>query len=201
MLIPRKLPALTVLVVAAVLGVAACSGAVTAPMASDPPAGPPTVGASVGGTDPGGGAGGSSGGRVPGDPGSGVGTTPIDPLPVDPGPGAPLIVRPAPGRANPHPVVPIRIETSIDGRHILVKLSWYGGVEPCSVLDSVRIERTANDIALTPIEGSSAEAGAVACIDIAVFKATIVDLGELDPGTYRISSPGSNATPAVFTLA
>jgi len=194
------LPSLAALAVAAAIGLTACTGAAPTPAApTDPPAAPPAASASSGGGTEPDGAPTAPGGGVPGDPGSGVGTGPIGPAPVDPGLGEPTIVRPLPGRANPHPVSPIRFETSIDGRHVLVRISWYGGVEPCSVLDSVRIERTANDIALTPIEGSSAGDN-VACIDIALLKATIVDLGELEPGTYRISSPGSDAPPAVFTI-
>ena len=193
---------------AAALVLAGCSGAADgapAPTGSSPativdPGAGPSGGS---GSDPGSGGGGIGGGGIgggtPGDPGSGVGSGPVNPGPVEPGPGTPTIVRPVPGRANPRPVVPIRFEASIDGRHVLVKVSWYGGIEPCSVLDSVRVERTGSDISVTPIEGSSA-AGQVACIDIALLKATIVDLGELEPGTYRISSPGSAAQPAVITI-
>jgi hypothetical protein len=123
---------------------------------------------------------------------------PLNPLPIDPGAGQPMLVRLQPGRANPHPVVPIAVQASVDGRHVLVKLTWYGGVEPCSVLDSVRVERSGTDIALTPVEGSS-DPNAI-CIEIALLKATIVDLGELEPGTYRILSPGSDAPPVEITI-
>ncbi|HEX2756556.1 MAG TPA: hypothetical protein VHM48_13900 [Candidatus Limnocylindrales bacterium] len=95
-------------------------------------------------------------------------------------------------------MAPIALQVSVDGRHVLVKVSWYGGVEPCSVLDSVRVERSGTEIALTPIEGSSDRTAM--CVEMAVLKATIVDLGELDPGTYRISAPGSDATPVVITV-
>jgi hypothetical protein len=80
-----------------------------------------------------------------------------------------------------------------------VKVTWYGGVEPCSILDSVKVERSGNDIAITPFEGSG-DVDAM-CIEIAVLKATIVDLGELEPGAYRISSPGSEAPPIEITVA
>jgi hypothetical protein len=139
------------------------------------------------------------GGSSAGDPGTGVGNVPpLIPQPIDPAAGQPKLVRPQPGRANPHPVVPIAVQASVDGRHVLVKLTWYGGVEPCSVLDSVRVERSGTDIALTPVEGSS-DPNAI-CIEIALLKATIVDLGELEPGTYRIMSPGSGAPPVEITI-
>ena len=53
-------------------------------------------------------------------------------------------------------------------------------------------------VALTPFEGASNLN--VACIDIALLKATIVDLGDLDPGTYRILSPGSEAPPVEIAI-
>jgi hypothetical protein len=140
------------------------------------------------------------GGGSSGDPGSGVvGNPPIDPTPVDPGAGQPALVIPRPGQANIHPVAPTVLQASVDGRRVLVKVTWYGGVEPCSILDSVKVERSGNDIAITPFEGSG-DVDAM-CIEIAVLKATIVDLGELEPGAYRISSPGSEAPPIEITVA
>lgn len=87
----------------------------------------------------------------------------------------------------------------MDGRHVLVKVSWYGGVEPCSVLDSVTDERTDRTIALTVIEGSS-NLTAI-CPEIALLKATIVDLGELEPGAWTITAPKSDATPIQLTIS
>lgn len=191
--------------VAAAIGLAACSAAAnpSPPGSADPTGAIPSIAPPAGSNEPGagpGGGGASGGGGTPGDPGSGVGVEPPgNPGPVGPGAGQPVLVRPLPGRANPHPVAPIALQASVDGRHVLVKISWYGGVAPCSVLDSVKVERSGTDIALTPIEGSSEPTGA--CIDLALLKATIVDLGELDPGTWRISSPGSEAPPIVITIA
>jgi hypothetical protein len=119
--------------------------------------------------------------------------------PNDPtGGGAAKLVRPQPGPGDPHPVSPVKLETSVDGRHVLVKVSWYSGIEPCTVLDSVRVERAGSDIAITPIEGIGDRT--VACIDIAVLKATIVDLGELDAGAWRIVAPTGDAAPIDLTL-
>jgi len=100
---------------------------------------------------------------------------------------------------NPHPVAPTALQASVDGRHVLVKVTWYGGVEPCSVLDSVVVKTEGNDISITPIEGAS-DLDAM-CIEIAMLKATIVDLGDLEPGSYRIASPGSEATPIEITIS
>ena len=150
-------------------------------------------------TDPTDGAGGVAGN--PGNPGSGNASDlplPVDPTPVDPGAGQPALVVPEPGRQNPHPAAPTLLQASVDGRHVLVKISWYGGVAPCSVLDSVRVDRSAGTIALTVLEGSS-DLTAI-CPDLAMLKATIVDLGELEPGPWTISTPGSDAAPIQLTI-
>jgi hypothetical protein len=199
---PTARQSILAIAMAATIGLAACSGGGPAAQPSADPSSPPSPSAQPGASsDPGTGAGGGTtgGGSSAGDPGTGVGDVPpLNPQPIDPGAGQPKLVRPQPGRANPHPVVPIAVKASVDGRHVLVKLTWYGGVEPCSVLDSVRVERSGTDIALTPVEGSS-DPNAI-CIEIALLKATIVDLGELGPGTYRILSPGSDAPPVEITI-
>ena len=142
---------------------------------------------------------GRRGGGSSGNTGSGT----VQPVPpggaTDPiGGGAAKLVVPKPGQQNPHPVAPIKLEGSVDGRHVLVKVSWYSGIEPCSVLDSVKVDRTAGEISISPLEGIG-DPTAI-CIDIAVLKATIVDLGELEPGTWRISAPGGNAPALELTI-
>ena len=173
----------------AVLTLGACaSGAAPASSSSPPSASPSPTNA----TDlPGGG--GSSG-----DPGTGIGG-PVDPGPVDPGTGQAKLVIPKPGQLNPRPLPAATLEATVDGRRVLVKATWWSGVEPCYVLDSVRVERSGNDIAITLIEGTG-DQNAI-CIEIAMQKATIVDLGELEPGTYTISSPGGDATPVTVTVS
>jgi hypothetical protein len=132
-----------------------------------------------------------------GDPGTGIGA-PVDPTPVDPDAGQPKLVVAKPGQLNPHPVAPQTLQASVDRRHVLVKVSWYSGIEPCDVLDSVKVERSGTTIALTVIEGSSDPNGI--CAEIAMLKATIVDLGDLDPGTWTITAPNSKAAPITVTI-
>jgi hypothetical protein len=138
-----------------------------------------------------------AGGGASGDPGSGVVGGPVDP--GDPGAVAPVIVIARPGQLDPHPVAATSLEPNVDGRHVTVKLTWYSGVEPCNVLDSVRVDRAGGEIILTIIEGSS-DQDAI-CIEIAQLKTTIVDLGELEPGQYAVSSPGGEAKPVVVTVS
>jgi hypothetical protein len=193
---PHPLRRLLLAVAVTTVVVAACSSAAapSAPVASQPPsATAPPAGAPS--ADPGGG-----GGSVGGNPGTGVGGGAIvDPTPVDPAAGAPAIVIPKPGQKNPHAVAPTTLQASVDGRHVLVKVSWWSGVEPCNVLDSVKVDRSGTDIAISIIEGSS-DLDAM-CIEIAQLKATIVDVGDLEPGTYTISAPNSEATPIQVTIS
>ncbi len=192
-----RMSRLHLLLIPALFAVAGCAsaGAPSANVGSGsigggPPASAPTA-SSV--TDPG------SGGGSSGNAGSGVGSSlPPGSTPGDPVIGKPTLVRPEPGRLNPRPVAPIGLKASVDGRHVQVTVSWYGGVAPCSVLDSVTVERTGRTIALTVIEGSSDLM--VACPDLAMLKATIVDLGELDPGTWTITAPNSDAPPIQVTI-
>ena len=172
----------------AVLALGACASA-AAPAASSPP--PPASPSPTNATDlPGGG--GSSG-----DPGTGIGGS-VDPAPVDTGTNQAKIVVPRPGQLNPRPLPAATLEATVDGRRVLVKATWWSGVEPCYVLDSVKVDRSGTDIAITLIEGTSDPNAA--CIELAMQKATIVDLGELEPGTYTISSPGGDATPVTVTV-
>jgi hypothetical protein len=199
-----------VAVLSALLVLAGCASTGASPASSSRPSsssGPASPGSSAptdvppGASDGGGPDGsGSTGGGVPGDPGTGSGIgLPIGPAPVDPGAGQPAIVIPKPGRLNPHPVAPTVLASSVDGRHVLVKVTWYAGVAPCSVLDSVKVARSANTIELTVLEGAD-EADAI-CPEIAMLKATIVDLGELEPGTWTIRATDSDAAPVEVTIS
>jgi hypothetical protein len=130
---------------------------------------------------------------VPGDPGQPIGTRPA---PGDPGigglPGSqPAIVIPKPGRLGVHPVGATSLEARVDGRRVRVTVSWWSGVAPCNVLDSVAQILDGANITIELREG--ADQLGVACIEIAMLKATVVDLGELLPGAYVISAGGDAA--------
>ena len=79
-----------------------------------------------------------------------------------------------------------------------MRVAWWSGVEPCSVLAGVDVARDGDTFTLTVREGSAAAPDTM-CIEIAQYKATIVDLGELDPGTYTISAFG-DAAPVTVTV-
>ena len=172
----------------------ACAGSAAPAPSSPPPSVAPSIppaSSPAPSLEPG------AGGGSSGDPGTGVGV-PVDPTPVDPNAGEPTLVIPKAGQLNPHPVFPQRLQASVDGRHVLVKVTWTSGVEPCNVLDSVKIERSGTTIALTLLEGAS-DLNAM-CIELAMIKATIVDLGELEPGGWTITAPGGEAPPLQLTI-
>ena len=141
-----------------------------------------------------GGTSGSGGGSVPGDPGTGVVTNP-----PNPGGGGqvpdpqPTIVNPVAGLQGIRAIGAVKLEPGVNGNNVSVRISWWSGVEPCSVLAGVTVARDGNTFKLTVTEGSQGQG--MACIEIAMYKATIVDLGELDPGTYTITAMGE--APAV----
>jgi hypothetical protein len=181
----------------AVLVLGACS-ATAAPSASSLPIDSPSPAApsAVQSDNPGAGASGDIGQTDPSVPIGGA----IDPTPVDPALGQAKLVIPRPGQLNPRPVGAASLEPAVTGHHVLVKVTWWSGVEPCNVLDSVLVDRSGTDITIQLVEGTS-DANAI-CMEMAEQKSTIVDLGELEPGTYTISAGGKgDAAPVTVTVS
>jgi hypothetical protein len=138
-----------------------------------------------------------TGGGSGGDPGTGVGSS-GDPGVIDPGEPEPTLVTSRAGLTGVHPVAATRLDTALNGRDLAVRVAWWSGVEPCSVLAGVDVARDGDTFTLTVREGSAAPPD-TACIEIAQYKATIVDLGELEPGTYTITAFG-DAAPVTVTI-
>ncbi len=173
---PRLLPlavSLALVVVAACTGSASGPGSPSAPT-SPPPRSPAPPDQGVSGA-PGG------GGLAPG----------LDPSQAK-------VVVPQAGLLNVHPVGISAFEARTNGRRVAVKVYWTSGVEPCYALDSVAGDRDGGTFTLTVREGS-ANAN-VACIEIALLKAAVVDLGELEPGTYTIRAGVGDAQPVTITV-
>jgi hypothetical protein len=162
------------------------------PVASVPAGTVPDPGTTDGGSSGDGSGGG--GGSAPGNPGDGTVTSPPanggGALPVPP---EPSIVTPVTGLTGIHPVNATLLLPAVNGRDVAVKIAWWSGVAPCSVLAGVDVARDGSTFTLTVREGAADQG--VACIEIAMYKATIVDLGKLDPGTYTIKATGE--APAV----
>ncbi len=170
--------AILVMNLAAVVLAAACSAgsaATTAPTAS-PPAASPT--APVGPSEP---------GTNPSDnPGPGGGGN------LGPGVRNPLVV-PKPGQLDVHPIAADSFAAQVDGRHVVLTITYTSGVEPCSILDTIVVQRGDGSFAVTLREGHGP--GDQVCIMIARFMKTQVDLGQLDPGTYTITDTMRGAAP------
>ncbi len=155
-------------------GPAASSGPPTMiPAPTDSPPPDPSV------TDPGG-----IGGNAPGSIG------------IDPDGGATL-VEPDPAAQLPHDASATRLIPALNGRHLAVKVEWWSGVAPCTVLAGVAVARDGTTITLTVKDGIG-DRDAM-CIELAELHATIVDLGELEPGTYTIRATGE-AEPIEVTI-
>ena len=183
------------LIAALSFALVACSGAAASAPPSSVPSGPAVASPSTSpdqpaATDP---------SLNPDDPVAG----PSDPgLGGGPGTGSGdggKLVIPHPGTTNPHPVAVEGIEPKVDGRRVTARLTWTSGVEPCYVLDSVIVNRDGTTIELTVVEGTT-DPNAM-CIEIAMTKSTIADLGDLEPGTYTIAATNSQIPPVMITVS
>ena len=139
--------------------------------------------------------GGSSPSAPPSDqpPDAPVSSPPDDGV-VPPDPGGARLVIPKPGQLDVHPVTAEAITATVDGRHVTLDITWWSGVEPCSILDTVVVETGPQSFAVTLREGRGPEE--IACIAIAEQHRTVVDLGELAPGTYTVTDATGGA-PAI----
>jgi hypothetical protein len=101
----------------------------------------------------------------PGDPG-----LMPEPLP------SPQIVEPTPGMANVR-ARPFDTATIADDDRT-VTIDFWSGIEPCAVLDHVRVRYQKEAVVITLFEGRAPNAGDVACIEIAVQKQVVITLDE-----------------------
>ena len=118
------------------------------------------------------------------------GTSPPD----GPGPvGGVAFVVPKPGQLDVHPIAADSFSARVDGRHVVLTIAYTSGVEPCSVLDTIIVERGDHSFAITLREGHGP--GNQVCIMIARVMHTQVDLGDLDSGAYTMTDAMRGADP------
>jgi hypothetical protein len=91
-----------------------------------------------------------------------------DPVPT------PTVVAPTPGMADVYRRPFDDATVGADG--VTVTIDFVSGIEPCYVLDHVDVVEGPDTVTITLYEGHDPAAGDVACIDIGVFKATVVTL-------------------------
>jgi len=108
------------------------------------------------------------------------GSAPDSPVTSTPIPGGPVpdpqpqVVEPRPGMVD---VIPTAFDTATIGDDDrTLTITFWGGIEPCSVLDHVDVREGPTAVTVTLYQGSDPNAGDVACIEIAVLKQVTVTL-------------------------
>ncbi|WP_262380360.1 hypothetical protein [Nonomuraea sp. PA05] len=100
---------------------------------------------------------------------------PVVSAPVTTTPGSdPKPVKPTGDAINVHKIRWTKAKGVSKGKK--VQLTWWSGVEPCTVLDRVKVKETSKKVTITLYEGASPKAKNVSCIMIAVEKTTTVKL-------------------------
>lgn len=86
----------------------------------------------------------------------------------------PQVVEPRPGMQDVRPTSFDAATIGDDDRRLTI--TFWSGVEPCSVLDHVDVAEGPDAVTVTLYQGSDPSAGQIACIDIAVLKQVTVTL-------------------------
>ena len=162
-------------IVTVVFVLAACAGGAAAPSPA-PSTAPPDAPVSA----------------PPSDPGQ-----PVDPS-VEPPIGAKPIL-PKPGQAiNIHAVPAESLAARVDGTTIHVQAVWTSGVEPCTILDSIVVDKGEGTYTVTLREGNSPQE--IACIAIAEQHVTEFEIPNVAAGTWQIVDSGGVAAPVQVTV-
>jgi len=172
---PHRTRRLGVALLSLSLLLAACSAAAT-PSASPPPASP-SPDAPV-----------TAGPSNPADPS-------LDPGEI--GDGAKVVV-PRPGQLDVHDVKADSLTARVDGSTIVVTATWFSGVEPCNILDTVIVTKGQSSYAITLREGHGPQD--VVCIAIAELHKTEIAIPDVAPGTYQITDATGGAAPIEVTV-
>ncbi|HSL76595.1 MAG TPA: hypothetical protein VK867_06605 [Candidatus Limnocylindrales bacterium] len=128
-----------------------------------------------------------------------VSAPPSDPgQPVDPPIGAKPIL-PKPGQAvNVHAIPAESLAARVDGTTIHVQAVWTSGVEPCTILDSIVVDKGDGTYTVTLREGSSPQE--IACVALAEQHVTEFEIPNVGAGTWRIVDSGGVAAPVEITV-
>ncbi|HZJ26211.1 MAG TPA: hypothetical protein VFF40_04230 [Acidimicrobiia bacterium] len=103
-------------------------------------------------------------------------TSPPDSSPNPTPPDGAQEVEPRPGMDDVHPISFDSAIPSADGRSLTV--AFTGGVAPCFVLDHVDVDIQPDAVTVTLYAGHEPAPEPVACIEIAAFYETTVELSE-----------------------
>lgn len=124
-------------------------------------------------------------------------------IPSDPGMGGGDLggivdVIPKPGQLDVRTVTAETIAAEAADGSITVTATWWSGVEPCNVLDSVVVDQEDGGWAITLREGHGPED--VACIAIAEQHRTSFEIPDVAPGTYTIRDATGGAAAVEVTV-
>ncbi|SDL57671.1 hypothetical protein SAMN05421874_12448 [Nonomuraea maritima] len=89
-------------------------------------------------------------------------------------PETPQPVKPVGNAVNVHKIAWRTAKPVAGGKQ--VRLVWWSGVAPCTVLDRVAVKETRKTVTITLYEGTAPQARNMSCIMIAVEKTTTVTL-------------------------
>jgi hypothetical protein len=108
-------------------------------------------------------------------------------------------VVPKPGQAiDIHPVPADDLKARVDGNRIIVTVVWTTGVEPCTILDSIVVDKGEGTYKVTLREGSSPQE--IACIALAEQHITEFEIPDVAAGDWTITDSGGVATPVAGTV-
>lgn len=119
----------------------------------------------------------------PSDPSAGGSPSPDRPVTSTPEPPQPddPIPSPGPSRVEPQPGQADVRKVGWEGYSKLgpkkLEITYWSGVEPCHVLDHVDVEEDDAEVSITLFEGHSPMDEDTACIEIALLKSVVVELG------------------------
>ena len=108
------------------------------------------------------------------------------------------VVTPKPGQLGVHPIPAESFSADVHGRKVELEIGYSIGVEPCYILDSIDVTRHDHTFTITLRQGHGP--GNAVCIQIAELVRSFVDLGELAPGTYKITDSQKGAPPISVTV-
>ena len=149
----------------------ACGSADTAGSEADAAGAPPAAGACLAGDEDCQDTGGDMGAPPPGE------EQPVSDGGADPDPGEATRVEPTDGLEDVHPVGWDAVEVD-PADQSQVTVYWWSGVAPCNALSEVEVETSDDAVTLTVLEGSVPSDEEQACIELAQYKSSTVDLGE-----------------------
>jgi hypothetical protein len=106
---------------------------------------------------------------------------PVTSAPQSPGDGTipspePSIVMPQPGQDDVRPIGWDSADKGKDDQTLTI--NYISGVEPCYVLDHIDVEYSAKKITITLFEGHTPGEEDTPCIELAVYKATVLKVDE-----------------------